>query len=120
MKKILLTALLATATVTLMTSAADAATVTDDGFGGSYFTAQAPDALGDTPVGSALASKSTLDNDEAESVSKIEPAAGGSDDFGVFTLPEDPSAPLAAQSGQVLSSPTTPIVPGQTVDKSAK
>jgi hypothetical protein len=119
MRQHFLTALIATASLALFSTSGQAAISTDDGFGGStYFTAQTPDALGDTPVTNAVASGG-MDNDNAESVSKIEPAAGGADDFGVFTLPEDPSAPVA-HTGDKLNPPATPIVPGQTVNTTAK
>jgi len=115
MRPYFLTALLTTASLVLLSSAGYAATESDDGFGGStYFTAQTPDALGDTPTGNALASTVNMDNDTAESVSRIEPAAGGADDFGVFTLPEDPSAPVA-QSGEKLTIPAPVMTPAETL-----
>lgn len=109
---------MAAASLTLLSSASHAATAPDDGFGGStFFTAQTPDALGDTPTGTALATKTEEDN--AESVSKIEPAAGG-ENYGVFTLPEDPAVTATGHSGEILNSPSQPIVPGQTVNKETK
>ncbi len=122
MTKRFFTALMAAASLVLMSSAgfAEEKPVTDDGFGGApYFTAQTPDALGDVPVGNALAASGKDDSDDAQAVSKIEPAAGG-DDHNVFTLPEDPSAPAAAQPDGVLKAPIQPIVPGTIVDKKAQ
>lgn len=113
MKKYILTALMATAALTLISTSGYAA---DDGFGGStYFTAQTPDALGDTPTGNALAAKM---DDDASAVSQIEPAAGG-ENYGVFTLPEEPSTP-PAHKGEILNTPDKPIVPGQTVTGTAQ
>ena len=122
MKKYFLTALMTTASLILLSQSGYAATGSYDDFGSTYFTAQTPDALGDTPTGNALAASGStgMDNDNAEAISKIEPAAGGTtDDFGVFTLPEDPSATVS-HSGGKLTPPSTPIVPGQTVNTTAK
>lgn len=103
--------------VAMSVPSAGYAAVDDGGFGGStYFTAQTPDALGDKPTGNAFAAGATTD--DADSVSKIEPAAGG--DNNVFTLPEDPSVPVIHATGDKLDAPAHPIVPGQTVSKPAQ
>jgi hypothetical protein len=83
---------------------------TDDGFGGSFFTANAPSALGDAAPTTDFAAEEELDADE---ISKIEPAAGGDS---VFTLPDDPAAAPAAPSadGEHLQAPEAPVVPGMT------
>lgn len=85
-----------------------------DDFGGSYFTAQAPAALADTPYNDLVASDSS-----AAAVAGIEPAAGNSggplpgvgESFDVLDFSGDTTFVPAGGQGQ-LASPQNPLVPG--------
>lgn len=70
-----------------------------DDFGGTYFTANSPDALNDSDA-----------NFSADMLNSIEPAAGGG---AGFILPEDAADDaVRAMEGDRLEAPVEPLVPG--------